>query len=264
MSVVNTASWRVCDPDDPLSYRTVSRNKHDLEIARASTPDPEDVIDDATSRLAVRLGTTDSVALSYMDVGMMLQRYTRLAEHLEDGHLPFESMRKLATSLESVPEELTEVVEAEVLDKIQATSPNQAVPSTRRLHNICQRVIEVHCPPARPMDDPPLPPPPPQEVKPLLHVDARRPNTTKFILTLNKADAEEVLQMLQHVSREALVDRGEAMMSLLRSQTTTTVTLNLYRDIADTTGSVHVAGQWLHPMVSKEWMERVTHVGVPG
>lgn len=97
MGVVNTASWRVCNPDDPLSYRTVSRNKHDLEIARASTPDPEDVIDDATSRLA---------------------------EHLEDGHLPFESMHKLATSLESVPEGLTEIVEAEVLDKIRATSPN--------------------------------------------------------------------------------------------------------------------------------------------
>lgn len=93
------------------------------------------------------------------------------------------------------------------------------------------------------MDDPPLPPPPPQEVKPLLHVDARRPNTTKFILTLNKADVEEVLQMLQHVSREVLMDRGETMMSLLRSQTTTTVTLNLYRDIADNTGSVHVTGR---------------------
>lgn len=257
-------SWRVCDATDPLSLVTVQRNILDLAIASSCLPDWEECVDDVRSRLAVRMGLTETVAMYFVDASLMLTRFPLLAQHLSDGHMCFDSVRRLAEYLEAVPDELISTVEEDLLKEIAPKKPQQSVPTGRRLRAICQRIMDKRCPPARPKEEKNSPPPPPDERDPLLHVDARKDTVTDFILRLNKAEAHEVTLMLDYVCREQFCDRGEAFMRLLRGESRPEITLNIYRSADSEDGQVQIAGHWLHPLISQDWMRRVTHVFAPG
>lgn len=255
-------SWRVCDDSDPLSQAIIHRNQQDLAIAFSCTPLPDECVDDVRSRLAVRLGVTESMAMHFLDANRMLNRFPQLATHLSDGHMCFEYLRRLAEYLEAVPDELIHVIEEDLLTAIKPKKPNQAVPTHRRLRVICQRIMDKHCPPVRPRDEDSTPAP--DERFPLLHTDARNELVTSFILKLNKAEAHEVNLMLDHVCREQLCDRAEAFMQLLRGESTAQITMNVYRSVDAEDGKVQIAGHWLHPLISADWMRRITHVVAPG
>ena len=121
-------SWRVCDDSDPLSQAIIHRNQQDIAIALSCTPLPDECVDDVRSRLAVRLGVTESMAMHFLDANRMLNRFPQLATHLSDGHMCFEYLRRLAEYLEAVPDELIHVIEEDLLTAIKPKKPNQAVP----------------------------------------------------------------------------------------------------------------------------------------
>lgn len=258
----------MCDPLDPLSCVAVRRNKQDLSIARACTPDGDEQVEGFTSRVAVRLGTTQTIADRYIDVGLMLQAFPRLGEHLSDGHMPFDTVRRMATYLECVPEEAREIVESELLASIAPTSPQQHVPGYRWLNGLIQRITRTHCPAAQPRDEDERKDPDeeaPLERDPLLWVDARKEKTTTFLFTVNKADAHHIQELLRSVMSKEGLDRSTAFHQLLTGKSSTEVTLNIYRPVNEEDGAqVNVAGHWLHALVSSDWMARVTHVAAPG
>lgn len=254
-------SWRVCDPTDPLSRTVVQRNLLDLTIALDCIPAMSECVDDVRSRLAVRMGVSDRNATHYIDVGLMLTRFPGVRAHLADGHMPFACMRRLATCLEAVPDEIVDVVEEELLAEISPRHAASACPSERRLLNICQRIIHSHHPPARPRDDESHP----DERHPILHVDARHKNTTRFTLILNKAEAHEIQLLIDSAQNARDCTRTEAFLALLRGESTVNITLNLYRPLLPVPEDrVHIAGHWLHPHITEDWMNRITHIAAPG
>lgn len=270
-------SWRVLDEDDPLSASTVALDKHHLRIARACTPERTEVVSDVVSRVAVRMGLRESRALPYILVGLFLEEWHGLAHYVGQGHLSFEHVRAIADCVECVPEEHRPSVEEDMLARLQPKRPCQATLTVTRLRQIAREVIDKHHPPARPKEDQPLPPGPPPEVQePELNWNSSKPEFTDFFLRLNKIDSTELVQAIQYVATHDGCTRGEALMRLVRGQTTAEVTLNIYRPVnagasAGATsaqqweeGSIHAADQWLSAMVGAQWMERVTHIAAPG
>lgn len=229
----------------------------------------DDCVDDVLSRLAVRLGLAESRALTLVTIGFMLHLFPTLARMLSAGHMSLEHLRTLARDLECVPEEHRPAIEDELLDKLAPTRPNQCVPSVRTVHKITQQIIEFHHPPARPRDDDNPPPPAPDIHQPELSWNTSKAEVSDFFLRLNKADSAELIQILEYVARKEKTNHGEALLMLVRGQTTAEVTLNIYRPVNGGVddapeGSVWTASQWLPPMVSAQWLDRVTHIAAPG
>lgn len=257
-------------------------NQQHIELARMCAPAMDDVVDDVMSRWAVRLGLSESRAAAYVDVGIMLTDYPALGAYLDQGHLSFEHARKLADCLYCVPEEYREQVEAELLHALRPKRPNQMAFTVGRVKKVAQQIIHRIHPPARPRDDDNPPPPPPDEFQPELTWDDSMTAHTTFYLRLNKLDSLELRQMLEYVSAREKCSAAEALMLLLRGQTTAEATLNIYRPVFDLQegaeseglasvapingdqNKVWAAGQWLSTNVSSAWMQRVTHVFAPG
>lgn len=266
--------WRVCDPSDPLSVEVVQLNRSQLRIARACTPEGSDVVDGFTSRLAVRLGISQYRALSLCEVGMMLRDFPLVAEYLDQGHMSIVHVLRLSDGLAAVPPEHRREVDTAVVKRLSPHRPMQMTPTPGRVATVVREVVARVHPPARPRednapaDDTQEQPGQSQDQRPQLDIDQRSQECTEFFLRLNKADAQEVTQMLDHVAKRQRCSRGEALMSLLRGQATTDVVLNLYVPLGDQTNApskqLHMGGHWLSRQVSQEWLDRVTHVQAPG
>lgn len=267
-------SWRVLNHSDSASAAIVQLNREHLAIAKLCAPSMNDIVDDITSRWAVRLGLAESRVSAYLDVGILLNTFPRIAEYLEQGHLSFEHARKFASCLECLPVEHRDVVEDRLLAKLQPTRPNQATPTVGRIRVLAQRIIQDIHPPARPKNDKPLPPPPaPDEFQPELTMNSSHTGVTDFFLRLNKMDALELRSILEYVTAHDECTPGDALMKMIRGETTAEITLNIYRPVNNGTvgeaeeqeeGSVWGAGQWLPALVGKQWMDRVTHISAPG
>lgn len=262
-------SWRVLDPSDSASAAIVRLNREHLANAKLCAPAMGDVVEDVTSRWAVRLGLAESRVTAYLDVGILLNTFPRIAAYLEQGHLSFEHARKLASCLECLPVEHREEVENSLLAKLQPSRPNQSTPTVGRIRVLAQRIIQDIHPPARPKNDKPLPPPPaPDEFQPELTMNASHTGVTDFFLRLNKLDALELRSILEYVTTHEECTSGEALMKIIRGETKAEITLNIYRPVngveEQEEGSVWGAGQWLPALVGEQWMERVTHIAAPG
>lgn len=265
-------SWRILDDADPVSRAAVIVNQQHLSIAQLTVPDVQECVADVTSRLGVRLGISEFRALSYVGVGFMLRDFPRLAANVAQGHLSFDHVRRLAESLESLPLEFHESVETDLLVALSPRRPNQATPTIKRVSKLVRDIIYQHHPPARPKD--PDEKVSPEDIglphQPELTWDERNSDLTDFFLTMNKGDSEEFIQMIKHVSKKEKCSRGAAMMMLFRGQTTAEISLNIYRPVHDDGANrdredrVWIAGEWLEPAASNEWMQRVTHVVSPG
>lgn len=263
-------SWRVLDGTDPISLATVQNNRSHLELARACTPEMDEVVTDVTSRLSVRMGIAESRVMGYIEIGLTLSRFPAVGAYMTQGHLSMEHMRAMAQCVECVPEDKREAIEEELVKRLSPRRANQATPTVKRIRAVARDVIAKHHPPARPKEDEPLPPPPPAEdEKPRFTWDDSTPLVTNFFLTLNKLDAAEFMQIIKYVAKHEECTQGEALMKVMRGQATAEVTLNIYRpvtgqEVDHPEGSVWVAGEWLSPMTGSEWLQRVTHLASPG
>lgn len=76
-------SWRVLNHSDSASAAIVQLNREHLAIAKLCAPSMNDIVDDVTSRWAVRLGLAESRVSAYLDVGILLNTFPRIAEYLE-------------------------------------------------------------------------------------------------------------------------------------------------------------------------------------
>ena len=253
-------SWRILESTDNLSRAAVALNQQHLAIARMVVPDPQACVSDVASRLGVRLGIAEHRALAYVAIGFMLHNFPRLAANLGQGHFSFDHVRPLADSLECLPLEFHEAVETDLLIVLSPRRPNQATPSVRRVGRLARDIIEDHHPPARPRDPDDKPKPQPHDRQ--LSWDERGEETTDFFLTLDKASSEEIIQLVKSVAAKENCSRADALMRLLRGQSTAEISLNLYSPINGK--RIWAAGQWLDEERSSEWFARVTHTVTPG
>ncbi|WP_273661130.1 hypothetical protein [Corynebacterium heidelbergense] len=125
-------------------------NRQHLATAQVCAPDdPEVVISDIATRLAVRLGISTAYAVRSCDVGMLAATYPAIATCLATGAFSFAHMTGLADDLPAVPPAHRQKVDTTIATKVLTpTRACQAVPAVRCVHRRVQAIIAEICPPS--------------------------------------------------------------------------------------------------------------------
>lgn len=253
-----TPCWRITDPNDPLSVAACEVNRGHVNLAVACTPEMNECVIDVSTRLAVRLGLTEYRALTLVEVGHMFRRFPSILELARTGAYSLDLLRCMAECLSPVKADVPEIFEEKIFKAISPTIPNQAMLARATIRSRIENVIRKHDPQALPEE--------PKDTGSSAHldIDDRPDTTTVFFLTLPKLEGLEVLKAVNSVAKRDSCSRAEALMRLVRRQTTAEVTLNLYRSVDEPDSQIWAAGGWLSSLATREWMKRVTHVQVPG
>ncbi|WP_297666878.1 HNH endonuclease signature motif containing protein [uncultured Corynebacterium sp.] len=255
-----TPCWRITDPNDPLSAAACEVNRGHVNLAVACTPEMNDCVIDVSTRLAVRLGLTEYRALTLVEIGHMFRRFPSILELARTGAYSLDLLRCMAECLSPVKEDVPEIFEEKIFKAISPTVPNQAMLARATIRSRIEQVIRKHDPQALPEE--------PKDAdtgsSARLDIDDRPDTTTVFFLTLPKLEGLEVLKAVNSVAKSNSCSRAEALMQLVRRQTTAEVTLNLYRSVDEPDSQIWAAGGWLSSLATPEWMKRVTHVQIPG
>lgn len=261
-------SWRVCDPSDIYSCEVREINKAHVRLALAFAPDMDDCISDVSTRLGARLGMPEYRALTLVEIGRLFDRFPSLVELGNTGAYSLEIWRNIADSLECVDDDVVAAMEPEVYQALLPTQPNQAMWSPTTLRRRMKHIVNKHDHLACPKDLDEDPQPPEDDDSPLsptrLNIDDRDDQTTDFFLTLPKLEAQELTAALDNVRKKENCSRAEALLKIVRGQTTAEIHLNLYRRVDLPDSQIWAAGTWLNPLTTKKWMKRITHLQAPG
>ena len=96
-----------------------------------------------------------------------------------------------------------------------------------------------------------------------ISVDTYDPASTVITATLTAAEGAEFMTILDAVCSQMRCNRADALMNLARGTAEVDVTLNIYREI-DSDIACTDSGHWLDALATEKFMQRVTHLRVPG
>lgn len=94
-------------------------------------------------------------------------------------------------------------------------------------------------------------------------VDTYDPMSTVITATLEPAEAAEFMTILDAVCTSMRCNRADGLMHLARGTADVEVTLNIYREISSDVATTDT-GHWLDTVATERFMERVTHLRIPG
>ena len=287
------ASWRIEDPNDPVSLAAKSINSMHVFLAYLTQPQWSEHIDDHTSRISARTGMTAWKAEQFALVGLVLPRFPRLNDIAMDGLLNFQLVHRMCELLMPVNTAKDEIIDHALVRLLQPTVRNQAMRTTKWIDDTLNQLINFVDPLAVPIpeDDASADPAEEDALSELLnsdasllgdeeggddaqlqdpevrdfHYDNRDPNYTTFTLTVDALTGVELLKSIKNAAASNGITQGEAFLGLLRGSVTADVTLNLYKN---TFGlpleEVFGEGHWLTSAASDRWLERVTHLASTG
>lgn len=148
-----------------------------------------------------------------------------------------------------VKQELLPQLDREIVELLTPTRPNQAMMSARMLS---VKIREIVC-----RIDPPAAEREPQPNVDSLHISHFDGGCSRLECDLRPDEAMELDTILKTVARRDECTKGEALLRLVRQQTTATVVFNVYGQSGKT--PVCLGGSYyLDITASKEWGERVT------
>ncbi len=239
-------------------------NRAMIEIAVQCVPhDTADVVAHH-ARLQARLSLTRCRAETYTDIGLLCARMPRLKAHLLRGMLSFDHLRLLARSADGIRPDDTDTAEKALIAVLTPRRDKQVVPGPRamvkKILKAVHRIDEL----ARPVE-------PPTGIDPRdcgtptrrVSVDTYDPCATVITATLPPAEAEEVVAVLDAVCRDMSCSRADGLLHMVRGTADVSVTLNIYREINSEVAATS-GGHWLDAVATDAFMERVTHLRIPG
>lgn len=239
-------------------------NQSMVDVSILSTPDENADTITHYSRLQARLAVTRGRAETYSDIGLLCRRMPSLAEHLFGGMLSYDHLRILARATDGVDAADPEAVSAVEQALIAALTPRrdgQTMPGPRGLYTRLARAVAEVDRLARPLDPSAGTTAPRRERQ--VSVDTYDPEVTTLTATLPSAEAAEFLTILDAVCRDRGCSRADGLMHLARSTADVSVTLNVYREINSETATTG-SGHWLDRVATDQFMQRVSHLRVPG
>ena len=255
-----TPCWRITDPNDPLSAAACEVNRGHVNLAVACTPEIDECVIDVSTRLAVRLGLTEYRALTLVEIGHMFRRFPTIREAANTGAYSLDLLRCMAECLSPVSQNIPEIFEEKIFQAISPTVPNQAMLARATIRSRLERIIRKYDPLALPEDSADTE----DGSNKRLEIDDRPDTTTVFFLTLPKLEGLELQRTLNNVVKNNSCSRAEALMRLVRRQTTADITLNLYQSTDQPDAQIWAAGGWVSSKATQRWKDRVTHVQFPG
>lgn len=283
--------WSIETSTDPAVVAVRRANRSIVEAAVQCAPSGGADVVAHHARVQAKLSVTRSRAETYTDIGLLCERMPQLKAHLRKGIFSIDHLRLLARSVDGVRHEDTARAEEALIEVLTPRRDGQQVPGPRALFRKVTKAVHGVDEHARPVDhtdpDPPavtcaemIPVPdsdaapevdPPAGVDPRdggtltrrVSVDTYDPTATVITVTLPPEDAEEVVAILDAVCREMSCSRAAGVLHLARGTVDTSVTLNLYREITSDVAATS-GGHWLDAMATDAFMERVTHLRIPG
>ncbi|MGP9723593.1 HNH endonuclease signature motif containing protein [Corynebacterium sp. AOP40-9SA-29] len=281
--------WAIETDDDPASVAVRAINRGMIELAVLCTPLPGSDVTAHHSRVQARLAVTRTRAETYTDIGLLCQRMPQLREVLERGFLSFDHLRLLARSADGIRHEDTAAAQDALIEVFSPRRQGQLVPGPRAMVKKILKALHQVDALARPID--PTDPEEPKQgsmgmidqalnqpaVDAPAGVDARDcgtatrrvsvdtydPCATVITATLPPEEAEEFMVVLDAVCRKMDCSRAAGLMHLARGTADVTVTLNVFREISSPIAAT-AGGHWLDAMATAKFMDRVTHLRIPG
>lgn len=281
--------WSVETSHDPASVAVRTINRGMIELAVLCTPLPGSDVTAHHSRVQARLGVTHTRAETYTDIGLLCQRMPLLRERLERGFLSFDHLRLLARSADGIRHEDTAAAQDALVEVFSPRRHGQLVPGPRAMVKKILKALHQVDALARPID--PTDPEGPKQgsmgmiddalnhsaveapagvdasdcgtMTRRVSVDTYDPCATVITATLPPEEAEEFMAVLDAVCRKMDCSRAAGLMHLSRGTADVTVTLNVYREINSPIAATD-GGHWLDAMATATFMDRVTHLRIPG
>lgn len=291
--------WRSCWglelATTPGAVGVQKMNRMMIEIARNCVPQATNDVNAHYARIQSELSLTRTRAETYTDIGLLCERMPDLGKVLEGGMLSFDHLRMLARSTDGIRHEDISAAEGALIGVLSPRRSGQHVPGPRTLFKKIMKALHEVDALARPIDHtcPEGKTSSCAEMIPVgvggadeaeasgvtcpegiddrdsgtltqrVSVDTYDPLATVITATLPPAEADEFITVLDAVCRKLDCRRADGLMHLVRGTADVSVTLNVYREL----GSDIVAtdgGHWLDAMASEKFMERVTHLRIPG
>ncbi|AEI09331.1 hypothetical protein CRES_0975 [Corynebacterium resistens DSM 45100] len=290
------ASWRIEDPNDPVSLASKSVNSLNVFLAFLTQPQWADHVDDHTSRISARTGMSAWKAEQYAQVGLVLQRFPRLSAIAMDGLLNFQLVQRMCEHLAIVDPSNDELFDHAIVRLLQPTVPKQAMRTTKWVDETLNQLIDFLDPLSKPIpenshsdkDGRAITSAHGEEdtqagiedqgdtncchgavdrIQEVLDFsyDTRSPDSTTFTLTVSALTGIELLKAIKNAASAKSITQGEALLGLIQGNVTANVTLNLYKNTHGLPlDEVFGEGHWLSTAASKTWLDRVTHLAGAG
>lgn len=284
--------WSIETSTDTAAVAVRKMNRAMIEIAVQCAPDGTADVVAHHARLQARLSLTRSRAETYTDIGLLCARMPRLKAHLLRGMLSFDHLRLLARSADGIRPDDTDAAEKALITVLTPRRDRQVMPGPRAMVKKILKAVHGIDELARPVDHTdPEPPPvrcaevigttepvrttdtvePPAGIDPRncgtltrrVGVDTYDPCATVITATLPPEEAEELVAVLDAVCREMSCSRADGLLHLVRGTADIRVTLNIYREITSDVVATS-GGHWLDAMATDAFMDRVTHLRIPG
>ena len=229
--------WSIESSTDTAAVAVRKMNRAMIEIAVQCVPHGTADVVAHHARLQSRLSLTRCRAETYTDIGLLCARMPRLKAHLLRGMLSFDHLRLLARSADGIRPDDTVAAEKALIAVLTPRRDRQVMPGPRamvkKILKAVHRIDEL----ARPVD----------------HTDPEPPPVS----------CAEVIAVLDAVCREMSCSRADGLLHLVRGTADISVTLNIYREINSEVVATS-GGHWLDTVATDAFMERVTHLRIPG
>lgn len=263
----NPARFRNERPGDPLAELARARNRGDLAIAVACTPDPDDDVEDHCALMGGRIGAGKGQTMKYCDVGIMLRRMPKFREDAESrGHVPMFTLIVIAKATESVDDSHIPALEAHLLAAFTPAKIDQALPGPFSVRNGLRRLINELEPEVTPPDDD-------ESVHPRTDGEGLSIQTDGLgetadfgmLKALLTRDRMVELEAALTAVRDEIIRGGEectwpdALIHMARGTVRPRMVINIYRDAAGGPAWLEGAG-WLDRVATEEWCGRATHM----
>ncbi|QGU04992.1 HNH endonuclease signature motif containing protein [Corynebacterium comes] len=239
------ASWAMHNPDDPIAVARLRTIAADLDFWRTCLPatydhsTPQDWTTIA-ARLTRSTGMSKRHLTANLDAMQTLDRLPGLKTMITAR--PLLDMYRLTVIDKAIADAHSDlyhdpgywrVLDEELVARFTPSRPQQLLPAAADIRRVIQAVIRMLQVPEVPEEtDPaallrslPAATPGPEEY----FLDTLANGDMRFELTLNQATGSLVHDAVTQAARSNGTSRARAMVDLLLSNTTTTVTLNLYR-----------------------------------
>lgn len=264
-------SWRVLDPEDPLSQTFVHINKLHLKAARMACPDIDDLVLDHTTRIHARTGLTNYRAEQLSLVGLTLRDFPQVATLFEEGAFCFQLVHRVCEHLSLVQPDRRQIIDAATVTLLQPSRRDQMMRTLKWIDEKVTKLIDELEPMSRPIpdddhdEDAPDPADDYEQGVGSFHVDDRGEKQTTFVFTVDKVEGVEIMRAIRNAAKVHGITHGAALVELIRGNIEAEVTLHLFQNTGGLPlNEVFGEGHWLNTAASKHWLTRITHLAGAG
>lgn len=247
------------------------RNETELRIALAVVPSSLDAdVENHIALVSSALGVSRSVAMTYVDVGMELQRMPRFLKVLRHRrHLTLAHLRAIAAATLPIRDEsVVRQIESRLASFVLPRRDGEVLRGVRSLMKFLQRVIEEESPLLRPRDLP-------GEGESLSSLEAAcgyKPGEsisykedgalTAVNMELDSLRAFEFREVLKQIAVDKTCTQAEALSHLVHGTVESKVVLNLYCPLTEEQPKTAWVGGhgWISEIATEFWLDRVTGI----